>query len=362
VTDIKPIKVNGVAVREGISRNRIKYTAEALSKFSSTLANKPILKDHDARVDNTIGLVTQSHTVDGGKSVRYEGWVKEDGTNVIERIKDGRIKEVSIGAIAGRLVQESEDSDVMIAEDLHGLELSLTPVPGVMGTSIAQALESMRNGKKVLPICESVALFQEVDEMDDEKDYKCPECGKVMSADKKETHMASHKEEEETLKQKYNHSNEVKQMAEEQVLKEKLATQEAEAVKLREQVAAFQKDKKERAIADYKKLAVDKGVQERDVSALSVEVIELLADELRKVSVDKTRGHVGNSSAVEQYKLTETTAYHNGAAFIGEDGILFERPVEGGKGIAITCDPSKLKAEGARWRMFKHSAPMYGGA
>ena len=89
MTDIKPIKVNGVAVREGISRNRIKYTAEALSKFSSTLANKPILKDHDARVDNTIGLVTQSHTVDGGKSVRYEGWVKEDGTNVIERIKDG---------------------------------------------------------------------------------------------------------------------------------------------------------------------------------------------------------------------------------------------------------------------------------
>ncbi|KKK56922.1 hypothetical protein LCGC14_3059680, partial [marine sediment metagenome] len=71
-----------------------------------------------------------------GSLVTYEGWIKEDGSDILERIKDGRIHEVSIGAISGRLVKESEESDILIPKDMKALELSTTPIPGVRGTSM----------------------------------------------------------------------------------------------------------------------------------------------------------------------------------------------------------------------------------
>jgi hypothetical protein len=131
------IKVNGVAIRPGVSKNGIKYSAEELIKFSSTLSNKPILKDHVSAVDNTVGVVESGYSNPDG-IVNYEGWVKEDGTQLVEKIKDGRAKEVSIGAFVGKLVKESDDSDVMVATDLQAMELSITPTPGVTGTSLQQ--------------------------------------------------------------------------------------------------------------------------------------------------------------------------------------------------------------------------------
>jgi hypothetical protein len=55
---------------------------------------------------------------------------------IVDKIKDGRINEVSIGALAGQLVKESEDSEESIAKNLCGMELSTTPIPGVVGTSL----------------------------------------------------------------------------------------------------------------------------------------------------------------------------------------------------------------------------------
>lgn len=132
----KKILVNGIAIVEGTSRNGITYTADELHKFAPTLTGRPILKDHQALTDKTIGLVEKSESVENGKRVGYSGWVKEDGTGVVEKIKDGRVKEVSIGAIAGKLIKENEESDTIYAKDLVALELSLTPTPGVVGTSL----------------------------------------------------------------------------------------------------------------------------------------------------------------------------------------------------------------------------------
>lgn len=133
---VKKIEVSGIAVREGVSRNKIKYTSEELRKFAPTMIGRKIIKDHKGETDNVIGVVTHCESTDGGKSVKYKGWVKEDGTGITDKIQDGRINEVSIGALAGQLVKESEDSEESIAKNLCGMELSTTPIPGVVGTSL----------------------------------------------------------------------------------------------------------------------------------------------------------------------------------------------------------------------------------
>lgn len=128
--------IKGVAVREGTSRNRRKYIAKELLKFAPTLIGRPILKDHEGITDNVIGKITEAFSNDEGKTVEYVGWVKEDGTGLLEKFKDGRISEVSIGAIAGKIVKEKKDDDIIIPIDMEALELSTTPVPGNKGTSI----------------------------------------------------------------------------------------------------------------------------------------------------------------------------------------------------------------------------------
>lgn len=161
------INVHGIAIRPGISKNRINYTAEELNLFAPTLKNKPILKDHESRTDNTIGLVEKSES-NGKGVVDYEGWIKEDGSGILERIHDRRIKEVSIGAFVEKLVKENDDDDFVTAIGIKAMELSTTPTPGVKGTSLQQSLESIEKKKAgekvtVLPILEDCNTFKEID-------------------------------------------------------------------------------------------------------------------------------------------------------------------------------------------------------
>ena len=142
---VKPkIKVAGIAIRPGISRNNIKYTVEELKKTAHELGNKPILKDHISQTDNVIGkTISASFSKDmKGEGVFYEGWAKEDGTGIVERIEDGRISEVSIGAIVEEMIKENEEDSHIIARGIHYLELSTTPTPGIVGTSISQSAEN----------------------------------------------------------------------------------------------------------------------------------------------------------------------------------------------------------------------------
>ena len=130
------LTIKGVAVSEGVSRNKRRYLGNELEKFAPTLNNRPILKDHEGATDNVIGKITSSIYDPTTKSVKYSGWVKEDGTGIIEKIRDGRISEVSIGAIAKKVVKENKEDDIIIPLDLEAMELSTTPVPGNKGTSI----------------------------------------------------------------------------------------------------------------------------------------------------------------------------------------------------------------------------------
>ena len=377
-THVKENKINvsWIAIRAGISRNRIKYTEETLKKFAPTMANRPILKDHNATVDNAVGLLTNSASGNGSE-VSYSGWVKEDGTKLLEKIRDGRIKEVSIGAIAGRLVKESDDSDIMIAEDLVGLELSLTPTPGIVGTSISQTLESLKNGKKAY-LSEDISLIRE-----EEDEYVCKDCDKEFPSQKaldkhyEAEHEEEEKEEEKISKDKFNYligdlkkqgllksfnlsyeqyMSEVNKM--DIKLQEELTASKEESKKLQEQVNAFQASSKARTVEEYKKLAKEKGAKERDVSSLSTEIVELLIDELKSISSDMTQGRIIRNDATN-LKVTETARYGNGTALLFEDGVFIETPMENSRGVAISCDPARISKDGVRWRMYKNPSPSF---
>lgn len=127
------IKVKGTAIVEGVSRNKIRYTEEALKDGSASLEGVTILKDHEATTDNSVGKVTRQSF--DNKSQFFEGWVEEDGTNLLAKIKDQRLK-VSVGAVVEKLVREEEDSDVLTAKGIRYMELSLTPTPGVPDAKI----------------------------------------------------------------------------------------------------------------------------------------------------------------------------------------------------------------------------------
>ena len=144
---IDKMNVIGLAIKQGISRNGIKYIAEELEKFAPTLVGCNIQKDHSPSIDASVGKITDATYEDKGAKVLFKGWVKNDNSNLIEKIEDGRISKVSIGAIAGKLIKEKEDDPHMIAKDLHSVELSLVVVPGVVGASISQALESVQQNK-----------------------------------------------------------------------------------------------------------------------------------------------------------------------------------------------------------------------
>lgn len=136
------VKIKGVAVKEGTSRNKRKYLASELEKFAPTLINKPILKDHQGITDNVIGKVTNAYYKPDTTEVMYEGWIKEDGTKILDKVKDGRINEVSIGAMAGKVVKEKKDDEVLIPTQMEAMELSTTPVPGNKGTSLTFGMEN----------------------------------------------------------------------------------------------------------------------------------------------------------------------------------------------------------------------------
>lgn len=138
---IDKILVQGIAVTAGTSRNNHKFLAEELQKATNDMIGKPILKDHEATVDNSVGKVTSAYysNVKGGE-INYSGFVLDSGM-LKDQIESGVISEVSIGAYAEQMLQEDDGDEhsPLIPIGLHFMELSLTPCPAVQGTGIARA-------------------------------------------------------------------------------------------------------------------------------------------------------------------------------------------------------------------------------
>src|SRR3990167_4986104 len=96
------IEVKGIAVRSGVSKNNHKFLPEELVKAVDRSIGKtyPLIKDHDARTDNTIGRITFGMAnVDGSGDtiVPYHGFAIEDGSNILSKIQEGVIPKATKG-------------------------------------------------------------------------------------------------------------------------------------------------------------------------------------------------------------------------------------------------------------------------
>jgi hypothetical protein len=139
----KPLKIRGVAMTAGMSRNFNIYTAEELQAFASKLVSAPVYIEHVA-VPNAVGKVTKTEW--DGENLWYEAEIYDEET--AEKIRKGLVQHVSVGA-------DYEAIDVVdgkIPHGLHDAELSLVAVPGIPETNV-QILESLQRAKEQQEIC-----------------------------------------------------------------------------------------------------------------------------------------------------------------------------------------------------------------
>ncbi|MEM3161833.1 MAG: hypothetical protein QW056_02430 [Candidatus Bathyarchaeia archaeon] len=133
----QPLRIRGVALTVGMSRNKNVYTAEELEAFASKLAGAPMYVEHVA-VPNAIGKVTKAWF--DGERLWYEAEIYDD--EVAEKIRRGLIRHVSVGADYERI----DVVDGRIPQGLHNAELSLVAVPGIPEANI-QILEALRRSE-----------------------------------------------------------------------------------------------------------------------------------------------------------------------------------------------------------------------
>ena len=153
-TTEKDFIISGVAINETTTRNGITYVALELENAAPSFRNKPILVDHSAEIKDIVGRTTENVVFNSTtKSIDFEGRIMDN--KIKEMINDGRITDVSIGAMVEDMVEDKE-SGVITAVGLEGLEISLVAVPGDPGAGLANALqesfklkEMQMNGKEV---------------------------------------------------------------------------------------------------------------------------------------------------------------------------------------------------------------------
>ena len=129
----KPLRIRGVAMTSGMSRNFNIYTPEELQAFASKLVNSPVYIEH-VSVDSAVGKVTKTDW--DGYALWYEAEIYE--SDVADKIRKGLVQHVSVGA-------DYEAIDVVdgkVPHGLHNAELSLVAVPGIPETNV-QVLEKL---------------------------------------------------------------------------------------------------------------------------------------------------------------------------------------------------------------------------
>ncbi len=129
----KPLKIRGLAMTAGISRNFNIYTPTELQSFAGKLVDAPVYMEHVNAV-NAVGKVTKTDW--DGRNLFYEAEIYDDDTAA--RIRKGLIKHVSVGADYDAV----DIVDGKVPHGLHNAELSLVAVPGIPETNV-QVLEKL---------------------------------------------------------------------------------------------------------------------------------------------------------------------------------------------------------------------------
>ena len=151
----KPLRISGVAMAAGMSRNFNVYTPEELQSFAPLLVGAPVYIEHVA-VDSAAGKVTKCTYDPTSRCLLYEAEIYDPV--IADKIRNGLIQHVSVGA-------DYDALDVVDAKIPHGLskpELSLVAVPGIPETNIQvlehlkESLANQNNGKVKLKVGEAL--------------------------------------------------------------------------------------------------------------------------------------------------------------------------------------------------------------
>ncbi len=158
-TEGKPLRIAGVAMTAGMSRNHNVYTPEELQAFAPKLIGSPLYLEH-VTVNNAIGKVTNCTFDAQTKSLLYEAEIYDP--TIAEKIRQGLIQHVSVGADYDTL------DSANVPHGLHNAEMSLVAVPGIPETNI-QVLESLlrkgpvkvqeQDGRPACAVCGQPADF-----------------------------------------------------------------------------------------------------------------------------------------------------------------------------------------------------------
>ena len=130
----KPLRIRGLAMTTGMSRNFNIYTREELQSFAGKLVDAPVYMEH-VTATNAVGKVTRTDW--DGQNLLYEAEIYDEETAA--KIRKGLIRHVSVGA-------DYEAMDLINGKVPHGLfnaEMSLVAVPGIAETNI-QIMEKLR--------------------------------------------------------------------------------------------------------------------------------------------------------------------------------------------------------------------------
>lgn len=231
--------VEGTAIEQCVSRNGVKYLAEELLPATETLKGKPLLLDHRNETMAIVGRVKNAFYENQTNKVKFKAQIMEP--KIKEMIKDGRIQNVSVGARVKNLREEENEGDkYVVAEGIEFLELSLTPVPGVAGATITQALSESYNIKK----------SQEAKIMEEKEMMECPTCkAKMGSKPELDKHMQEKHPKKESLSQENSKQKEENKMEEKQVTDSLLATtlqmMQEQLLALKKEVSEAKESRKE---------------------------------------------------------------------------------------------------------------------
>jgi len=154
-----PLRIRGVAMTAGMSRNFNIYEPEELQSLTDKLVSAPVYIEHVA-VPNAVGKIVKTDW--DGQNLWYEAEIYDE--EAAQKIRKGLIRHVSVGA-------DYETIDVLdgkVPHGLHNAELSLVAVPGVPETSIQvmekllvkeQAFEPIIAGEYVLGFYQDASAF-----------------------------------------------------------------------------------------------------------------------------------------------------------------------------------------------------------
>jgi len=155
----KPLRIRGIAVTAGMSRNFNIYTSEELQSFASKLVSAPVYVEHVA-APNAVGKIVKTEW--DGQILWYEAEIYDEET--AEKIRKGLIRHVSVGAD----YETISILDGRIPRGLHNAELSLVAVPGIPETNIQvmeklqvneQAFEPVIAGEYILGFYQDASAF-----------------------------------------------------------------------------------------------------------------------------------------------------------------------------------------------------------